>query len=210
MKITLNGAEKPLEAETPITALLESQGYAGKLVAVAVNGTFVPRTQHKETIIKTATRSKSSPRCKGVKLMTNEVIINAKSTLALKFHGPEFDSKGVMQKYSVTITAPHFFIRSSNKAPLRNPSIRFFEEMNKEWKGWQGLKVWDAMTGEYSMSASFKPTGLILLVADINSQTSNTDWKSTLALPIEPGQLDNYTEKLETFSPLKIKRKINV
>ena len=52
MKITLNGAEKPLEAETPITALLESQGYAGKLVAVAVNGTFVPRTQHKETIIK--------------------------------------------------------------------------------------------------------------------------------------------------------------
>ena len=52
MKITLNGAEKPLEAETPIAALLESEGFAGKLVAVAVNGTFVPRTQHGATMIK--------------------------------------------------------------------------------------------------------------------------------------------------------------
>lgn len=132
--------------------------------------------------------------------MTNEVIINAKSTLALKFHGPEFDSKGVMQKYSVTITAPHFFSSVQvTRHPYETPPYDFFEEMNKEWKGWQGLKVWDAMTGEYSMSASFKPTGLILLVADINSQTSNTDWKSTLALPIEPGQLDNYTEKIRNF-----------
>lgn len=52
MKITLNGAEKPLESETPIAALLEKEGYAGKLVAVAVNGTFVPKTQHETTIIK--------------------------------------------------------------------------------------------------------------------------------------------------------------
>lgn len=52
MKIILNGVEKPLEAETPIIKLLENEGYADKLVAVAVNGTFVPRTQHAETLIK--------------------------------------------------------------------------------------------------------------------------------------------------------------
>ncbi len=52
MKITLNGAEKPLEAETSIAALLEKEGYADKLVAVAVNGTFVPRTLHGTAIIK--------------------------------------------------------------------------------------------------------------------------------------------------------------
>lgn len=52
MKITLNGVEKPLKTETPITALLESEGFADKLVAVAVNGAFVPKSRHASALLK--------------------------------------------------------------------------------------------------------------------------------------------------------------
>lgn len=51
ISITVNDA--PLELETPptISALLQDKGYAGKLVAVAINGQFVPKSQHDSTPI---------------------------------------------------------------------------------------------------------------------------------------------------------------
>lgn len=52
MKIILNGVEKPLKAEIPVMSLLDQEGYAEKIVAVAVNGAFVPRSQHAKTTVK--------------------------------------------------------------------------------------------------------------------------------------------------------------
>ncbi len=52
MKIILNGVEKPLKAEIPVISLLDQEGYAEKIVAVAVNGAFVPRSQHAKTTVK--------------------------------------------------------------------------------------------------------------------------------------------------------------
>ena len=48
MQITINGQKKS-SAARDIHSLLEQEGYAGKLVAVARNGEFVPRTQHANT-----------------------------------------------------------------------------------------------------------------------------------------------------------------
>ncbi len=45
MKITLNGQTIELKSALNITQLLEQQGYAGMLVAVAHNKAFVPKTQ---------------------------------------------------------------------------------------------------------------------------------------------------------------------
>jgi sulfur carrier protein len=52
MKIILNGVEKPLKAEIPVMSLLEQEGYAEKIVAVALNGAFVPRSKHAKTTVK--------------------------------------------------------------------------------------------------------------------------------------------------------------
>ena len=51
MKITING--QPLELATPIdiAACLEQQGYGGKIVAVARNGEFVPRSNYANVIL---------------------------------------------------------------------------------------------------------------------------------------------------------------
>ncbi len=51
MSITINGAQHALESDTDIETLLKSHGYADKIVAVAVNGTFVPKDVHAQTII---------------------------------------------------------------------------------------------------------------------------------------------------------------
>jgi sulfur carrier protein len=46
MDITLNGEPRQLAAQTTLTQLLESEGLAGRRVAVEVNGEIIPRGSH--------------------------------------------------------------------------------------------------------------------------------------------------------------------
>ncbi len=46
MKITLNGAQQTIETESKISDLLAAKGYDGKIVAIAVNQTFIPRSNY--------------------------------------------------------------------------------------------------------------------------------------------------------------------
>lgn len=46
MNITLNGQDETLSDCNTIAALLQAKGYEGKLVAVAQNGHFVPKSTY--------------------------------------------------------------------------------------------------------------------------------------------------------------------
>ncbi len=52
MKITLNGTPQSLEIKQSIDELLQDKGYNGKLVAVALNGEFLAKTNYATTEIK--------------------------------------------------------------------------------------------------------------------------------------------------------------
>jgi len=49
--ISLNGESSQLAAETTVAQLLQQLGYAGKRVAVEINGEIVPKSQHREARI---------------------------------------------------------------------------------------------------------------------------------------------------------------
>jgi len=50
--ITLNGQATQYESINPsVTALLEQQGFAGKKIAVAINGQFIPKSSYDDHII---------------------------------------------------------------------------------------------------------------------------------------------------------------
>ena len=46
IKITLNGEKQELEQISTIKAFLADQDYGNKLVAIAINGQFVPKSEH--------------------------------------------------------------------------------------------------------------------------------------------------------------------
>jgi sulfur carrier protein len=56
IEITLNGAPLRFEAPLTVAVLLESQGLAGKRVAVERNGEIVPRSQHPAAILASGDR----------------------------------------------------------------------------------------------------------------------------------------------------------
>ncbi len=49
-QITLNGENVPLDAPAAVSDLVERWGYDGR-IAVAVNGTIVPKSKHGETTV---------------------------------------------------------------------------------------------------------------------------------------------------------------
>lgn len=46
MNIHLNGTPQTLETESTITDLLHNHGYDGKIVAVAINQNFIPKSNY--------------------------------------------------------------------------------------------------------------------------------------------------------------------
>ena len=51
MEIVLNGEPRTVAASTTLVHLLETEGLAGRRVAVEVNGEIVPRGRHAEHIL---------------------------------------------------------------------------------------------------------------------------------------------------------------
>ncbi|MFA7282678.1 MAG: sulfur carrier protein ThiS [Sterolibacterium sp.] len=51
ISFTLNGETRHLQEPTAIALLLDDLGYAGKRVAVEMNGEIVPKSQHAATLI---------------------------------------------------------------------------------------------------------------------------------------------------------------
>lgn len=49
MKLTINGQEHTFEAPLKLYDVLEQQGYVEMMIAVARNGTFVPKGTYSET-----------------------------------------------------------------------------------------------------------------------------------------------------------------
>ena len=52
MDIIINGQKKTLNAAPNIASVLKDQGYANKIVAVAMNGEFTPRASYETTTLK--------------------------------------------------------------------------------------------------------------------------------------------------------------
>lgn len=51
LTITLNGCERRLDRPRSLNEALEDWGYRGRSFAVAINRSFVPRSQYDETVL---------------------------------------------------------------------------------------------------------------------------------------------------------------
>ncbi len=52
MKLTVNGDERDLPADTSVRSLIESLGLGKAVVAVEVNRKLIPRQDHESTVLK--------------------------------------------------------------------------------------------------------------------------------------------------------------
>ena len=52
IQVTINGEPKQLQQDTTIQEMLKTLDYQNKWIGVAINTTFISKTEHEKTIIK--------------------------------------------------------------------------------------------------------------------------------------------------------------
>ena len=73
-----------------------------------------------------------------------------------------------------------------------NALKNFFKDLADNWKGWGGDKEWSSIEDDFTLSASFKSTGHVLLTVNLVHNPGGDDsWEYKTTFDLECGQLDN-------------------
>lgn len=68
---------------------------------------------------------------------------------------------------------------------------RLFADAAKEWRGWQGPKVWESLEGELRIELSSSGLGHVTVAARLRSDPGAADlWQLDAELGLDAGQLE--------------------
>lgn len=129
-----------------------------------------------------------------------ELIIKSEREVKLTFHSRVFANDGRLSGYSITAEARGFSASVEvDNSPYGASPDELFAEMSVEWGGWQGIKSWKALEGEYSLSATCDSLGHISLVAELSQNNYPPCWTGSLFLDIDAGSLESLSKNAKAF-----------
>jgi hypothetical protein len=70
-----------------------------------------------------------------------------------------------------------------------------FEEMVENWTGWEGIKIWNAAEGDFSLSCTGDQLGHITLKVKLVGRNSPQLWSVEFDMEIEAGQLERIAKE---------------
>jgi hypothetical protein len=67
----------------------------------------------------------------------------------------------------------------------------FFADLARNWKGWEGAKVWSTLEGDFQLSAASDSVGHVRLAYSLRPADTGFNWELRGALEVEAGQLEH-------------------
>jgi hypothetical protein len=83
--------------------------------------------------------------------------------------------------------------------PRSHHLVGFFQDMATNWRGWTGKKEWQSVEGEMRLSAVIDSAGHISLTVELRSESISFDWRLSVVLLIESGDLDRIAREIKKF-----------
>lgn len=127
--------------------------------------------------------------------MSRGVIIKSADTGAK----PEFlDVKGeyfTVVFSSVTLSASQRVWSYTDCRQLTN----LFWEMAQSWQGWEGVKTWGSIEGEFNLACTSDKLGHVTLEVDLVERDTNEPWSPKFNIQIEAGQLEKIANEIITL-----------
>lgn len=74
--------------------------------------------------------------------------------------------------------------------------VKLFEEMAQNWKGWEGVKIWEAIEGDFGLACTSDRLGHITLKVELVGRRSPESWFAEFNLVLEAGQLDKIATRM--------------
>ena len=99
-----------------------------------------------------------------------------------------FDASG--ESFTAALESAQFSGRVLVSTYHSGPPSLLFENMARQWRGWEGEKQWAALEDELRLTASSDLTGHIELTVAMRDYSSPADWGLRATLRLEAGQLE--------------------
>ena len=115
--------------------------------------------------------------------MDNVTIKSSKDATRLLFTNVTKDS------FSAVLENVNFSARTSVSMYLSGPPTTLFDEMARDWMGWEGTKTWAALEDELRIEASADHKGHTSLVVTMRDYCDPANWRLKATLELEAGQL---------------------
>ena len=128
------------------------------------------------------------------------VIESAQVGISLTLSDPEFEKHSYdygPEYFRVTAAGPGFsgVLRVYGDASGGLPAL--FEELARNWRGFDGKKSWSSLEGEFSLRASADKLGHMWLGFTLNEPTYG--WTLEGGLVLEAGQLERIARHVRRF-----------
>ncbi|MFC5571594.1 DUF6228 family protein [Lysobacter yangpyeongensis] len=79
------------------------------------------------------------------------------------------------------------------------PPTLLFQELARDWQGWNGKKEWAALEGELRLTATCDSGGHIALTVHLSQQSG--DFTASATIWLEAGQLDQVFQRVNAVLP---------
>ena len=84
--------------------------------------------------------------------------------------------------------------------PANEGLAKFFEELALNWKGWDGIRHWSSLEGEFEIDCKQDGLGNIGTTAKLHKNRGEVSgWTAEIRFEISAGQLDQITCDLKNF-----------
>ncbi len=134
--------------------------------------------------------------------MANEVIIkSSRSAGELKLSDPKPPGARYPVEYLRVSLKDKGIAASSAKIYLYEPHslAAFFEDLAVNWKGWEGVKQWSSIEGDFSLSCEADGLGHVAIEVELKSGLYADDWRVKAVIHADAGQLSEVAGKVRLF-----------
>ncbi len=119
------------------------------------------------------------------------------TTLTLRIVGGNEEGSN----FVASVTGAPFIGEVTTTSYFVGPPSLLFRDMADNWQGWKGEKVWGALDGEFTLTATATSLGRITVLIDMVEMAGAFRLEATLGL--EAGQLEKISKRVESLFPLE-------
>lgn len=138
--------------------------------------------------------------------MIDEVTIkSSRSAGELKLSDPKPPSSRYPVEYLHVSLKDKDIAASSAKVFLYEPHslAALFEDLAANWRGWDGVKEWDSVEGDFILSCTSDTHGHVAMKVTLKSGLYEDDWCVQAIIYIDSGQLEDIAAKVKEFLHVK-------
>ncbi len=103
--------------------------------------------------------------------------------------------------FIASVTGAPFVGEVTTTTYFVGPPSLLFREMADNWQGWKGEKVWAALDGEFTLTATTTSLGRVSVAIEMVEMAGSFKLVATLGL--EAGQLEKISNRVESLFPLE-------